>query len=459
MSSDQFPYKLLPPPENLPEYDAAHTADISYIGKVLYISGMYQSKEIFGIKRVDRNRHTYILGKSGMGKTCLIENLVRTDIEHGFGVAVIDPHGDLAQNILKCIPPNRISDVVYIDPSDLESPLAFNPFACVPREHHQQVSQGLVEIFKKQFASTWTPRIEHLFRFATLAMLEYNEGTLYGLLQLITDSQYRQQVLQNIQDDIVKRFFSVEFAGYTQKYDTEAITPLVNRLGHFFSDPLMRGIFMNPQNKIDVEHIMNTGKILIVNTSKGILGEENSALFGSFFLTKIEQAAMARSREQKENRSPFYLYVDEFQNVATESFISLFSESRKYAINITVANQYLSQIPESLMNAILGNVGTMIIFRLGGQDAERISKEFQPELRSHDFLNLGLGEFYIKMSVEGKTLPPFSATSTLIKVSPYSGNVSLILQNTKEKHKQTEPLPVISEKDFVQPNSELPPPT
>lgn len=460
MASDQFPYKLLPPPENLPEYDASQTANVSYIGKVLYQSGMYQSKETFGIKRVDRNRHTYIVGKSGMGKTCLIENLIRADIENGYGVAVIDPHGDLAQNLLQAIPKNRIDEVVYIDPADLDYPIAFNPFANVPVEHRQQVSQGLVEIFKKQFASTWTPRIEHLFRFATLAMLEYREGTLYGLMQLITDAQYRQEVLQNIDDDIIKRFFSVEFAGYSQKYDSEAITPLVNRLGHFFSDPLMRGIFMNHENKINVADIMNNGKILIISTSKGILGEENSALFGSFFLTKIEQAAMARSRMEKAERALFYLYVDEFQNVATESFISLFSESRKYAINITVANQYLSQIQENLMNAILGNVGTMIIFRLGGQDADRIAKEFQPELAPHDFLNLGLGEFYIKMPVDGKTLQAFSAITLRLKEPSYSSNAPKILEQNQKSYRQSGN--VSTKKNtktlFIATPDELPPP-
>lgn len=437
MSSDQYPYTLLAPPEELPLYRTETTREISYIGNSLYISGMYETKKTFGIKRTDRNRHTYILGKSGMGKTSLIENLIRQDIQQGFGIAVIDPHGDLAHNILKCIPNERTNDVVYVDPSNLYYPLAFNPFANVPPAYRQQVAQGLVEIFKKQFSSTWTPRIEHLFRFATLAMLEYSEGTLYGLLQLITDAQYRQLVLQHITDDIIKRFFSVEFAGYSQKYDSEAITPLVNRLGHFFSDPLMRKIFTSPENKIDVSEIMNKGKILVINTSKGTLGEENSALFGSFFLTKIEQAAMARSRMDKEQRSSFYLYVDEFQNVATESFISLFSESRKYAINITVANQYLSQIPKNLMNAILGNVGIMIMFRLGGQDGERIALEFQPELKAHDFLNLGLGEFYIKMSIDGRTFPPFSALTLAPEPFPYTENEKEIIENMVTSYSQS----------------------
>jgi DNA helicase HerA-like ATPase len=436
MSSDEFPFTLLAPPESLSEYGDEREAEITYIGETLYISGMYHTQDVFGVKRVDRNRHMYILGKSGMGKSYLMEQLIREDIQQGFGIAVIDPHKDLSINLLKSIPEHRIHDVVYVDGSDMDMPLAFNPFANVPIEHRQQVAQGLVEIFKKQFASNWSHRIEHLFRFATLAMLEYEQGTLYGLLELITNAQYRQQVLQHIDDEVIKRFFSVEFAGYSQKYEQEAISPLSSRLGHFFSDPIMRNIFTNPENKINIDTIMNEGKILIINTAKGLLGEANSALFGSFFLTKIEQASLSRAELSKENRTSFYLYVDEFQNVATESFISLFSESRKYNINITVANQYLSQIQSNLMNAILGNVGIMVMFRLGGQDAKEIATEFEPELKSHDFLSLGVGQFYIKMSVDGKTTQPFSATTRLLPPPPYPGHEAAVLQFTKAQYRQ-----------------------
>ncbi|MFA7244609.1 MAG: DUF87 domain-containing protein [Candidatus Magasanikbacteria bacterium] len=427
--SDLYPFTLLPSPENLIGPDNSNQKDITFIGKTLYITGIYQTNDIFGIKRVDRNRHTYILGKSGMGKSYLMEQMIRSDIENGFGLALIDPHKDLAFKLLSSIPPNRLKDVVYIDPSKQAKFIAFNPFANVPQEHRQSMAQGLVEIFRKQFASTWSPRIEHLFRFATLAMLEYEEGTLYGIMELITNAHYRQKVLQNIEDDVIKRFFSVEFASFSQKYDQEAITPLTNRLGHFFSDPLMLTIFTKKENAIDISEIMNNGKILIINTAKGVLGEENSALFGSFFLTKIEQAAMARSQIDVKDRLPFYLYVDEFQNVATESFVALFSESRKYSINITVANQYLTQLPENLINAVLGNVGIMIVFRVGGQDAERMSLEFQPQLKSHDFLNLGVGEFYIKMAIDGKTTLPFSATTLKLSEPEYPQNVDYILKN------------------------------
>ena len=404
-------FKLLPPPNRLPKFSESEARDVSYFGQTNYADGTYQSSVAFGIKRIDRRRHMYVIGKSGMGKTCLLEMLIRYDLSFGYGVAVIDPHGDLAKHVLAAVPQNRIDEVVYIDPSDLEYPIAFNPFANVPKALRQSVAQGLVEIFEKQFASTWTPRIEHLFRFACLATLENPEGTLYGLLQLIVDSRYRQWVIKHIDDEVVKRFFSVEFAGYSQKYDQEAITPLANRLGQFFADPLMRGIFTQKENKIDFQDIMEEGKILIVNCSKGILGEENSALFGSFFLTKINQVAMARARQEEEERREFYLYVDEFQNVATHTFISLFSESRKYGINITVANQYLGQIGEKLREAILGNVGTILSFRLGGADADRMVQEFRPLVQSQDIINLGMRDFYIKMAIDGRTAQPFSAVT------------------------------------------------
>lgn len=458
MATEKNPYTLLAGPDNLPSPEEFSEEEVTFIGNTNYTSGIYSSAETFGIKRADRNRHVYILGKSGMGKSYLMEQLIRSDIDQGFSVGVIDPHKDLSMRLLQCIPDERINDVVYVDASDAEKPLSFNPFANVPTEHRQQVSQGLVEIFKKQFASTWTPRIEHLFRFATLAMLEYKEGTLHGLLEIITNASYRQEVLKHIDDEVIKRFFSVEFAGYSQKYEQEAITPLSNRLGHFFSNPIMRAIFTNPESSINVDEIMNSGKILLVNTAKGLLGDENSALFGAFFLTKIEQAALARSEMSDSERYPFYLYVDEFQNVATESFISLFSESRKYGIKITVANQYLSQIQPNLMNAILGNVGIIIVFRIGGEDARRIAAEFEPDLHSYDFLGLGVGEFYIKMSIDGKTTRPFSASTLQRPPVSYPQNKETILHQALEQYRQ-KPTKKRKKKESAETDfSTLPPP-
>jgi len=408
---DKLNFKLLAPPSYLPTLGSMQDKNVSYFGCTNFVQGLYSQKEIFGLKRADRNRHMYVIGKSGMGKSCLLEQLIRFDIAGGYGVAVIDPHGDLAKNLLEFIPDKRINDTIYIDPGNTDKPIAFNPFASVPSEFRQIVTRELIEIFKKQFESNWSARIEHVFRFATLATLEDPEGTLYGLMQMLIDSDYRKRVVEHISDEVVRRFFTVEYAAFSQKYDQEAITPLVNRLGQFFADPLMRAIFSQKENKIDFDDIMNNGRVLIFNASKGTLGEENSAFFASFFLTKISQTAMARTKISQDKRKDFYLYVDEFQNVANKTFSTLFSESRKYGVNITVANQYLSQIPVELMESVFGNIGTLISFRIGGADAQRLVQEFQPLVESEDLINLGMREFYIKMAIDGKTSQPFSAVT------------------------------------------------
>ncbi len=430
-SLESLNFKLLPPPVNLPKYAKNQMTQASFFGQTNFAQGLYRHRDVFGIKREDRKRHMYIIGKSGMGKSKLLENLIRFDVAYDFGLAVIDPHGDLVKQILEFIPEKRLADVVYVNPGDPEYAISFNPFAQVPAEYRQIVAQGLVEIFKKQFASTWTPRIEHLFRFATLATLENPEGTLYGFLQLLTDPQYRQGVMKHVTDEVVKRFFTVEFAGFTQKYDQEAITPLTNRLGQFFADPLLRAVFSQKESKIDFENIMNHKKILLINASKGTLGEENSALFATFFLTKINQTAMARAKIPEKERKNFYLYVDEFQNVATKSFTSLFSESRKYGINITVANQYLAQIPEDLQEAIFGNVGTLIAFRVSGADSERLAQEFQPLVEPKDLTNIGGREFYIKMSIEGKVTTAFSATTLDVIEANRSERVEEVIKESR----------------------------
>ena len=436
-SNSDSSLKLLPPPANLPRYSVDDLRDVSYFAQTTYSSAYHRSQEIFGLKRADRRRHVYIIGKSGMGKTRTLEQLIRFDIFYGYSLAVIDPHGDLALALLDFMPEDRIEDVIYVDPADVDHPIAFNPFADVPTDLRQTVAQGLIEIFRKQFAATWTPRMEHLFRFATLATLEDPEGTLYGFLQLLTDARYRQRVITHVTDDVVRRFFSIEFASFSEKYDNEAITPLTNRLGQFFADPLMRAIFSQKENKIDFDEIMNRGKILLLNISKGSLGEENSALFGSIFLTKINQTAMARGRIPEKDRKEFYLYVDEFQNVATQTFTSLFSESRKYAINITVANQYLSQIPFDLQETIFGNVGTLISFRVGGSDAERLSQEFAPMLGVHDLINLGAREIYIKMPIDGHTEDPFSAEIVTVEPPKHESYRQRIIERSRAKYSRT----------------------
>ena len=408
--------KYAPPPPELPEFGKIPTEEVSFIGRTNYVAALEEKKYVFGIKRVDRRRHLYIIGKSGVGKSKLQELMVRQDIAQGHGVCVIDPHGEFIDDILDFVPKERIEDVCIIDPGDVEFPASFNPLANVDPTFKHQLTQGLIEVLEKQFGSNWTPRLEHVFRFTTLALLDYPYATMRGMISMLTDRNYRQKVVEYIEDDMVKRFWAIEFADWSEKFDTDAIIPLVNKLGQFLSDPMLRNIFGQKENKIDIETIMNEKKILMINLSKGKIGEENSSFFGAMFLTKIKQAGMARAKIDHSKRYDFYLYVDEFQNVVTDTFENILSEARKYGLNLTVAHQYVGQLLPKVQQAVLGNVGSIISFRLGGDDAIKLKAEFAPIFDTKDLINLGVGEFYIKMTIDGESYDPFSAET--LKVLP-----------------------------------------
>lgn len=401
--------KYAPPPPELPILGQVDPKLISYFGKTNYQALLEEKVFVFGIKRVDRRRHLYIIGKTGVGKSKLMELLLRQDVAYNYGLCLIDPHGDLIEAVLDFIPESRIPDVVLIDPSDSNYPITFNPLLNINPELKHQVAQGFMEVIEKQFGAAWTPRLEHIFRFTTLAMLDYPEATVKGMIRMLTDRSYRQNVIPYVEDEMVKRFWAVEFADWSEKFDTEAIIPLVNKLGQFLSNPLLGNIFGQKENKIDFEHIMNDGKILLINLSKGKLGLENSSFFGSMFITKLYQAGMARASMPEEERKDFYLYVDEFQNLMTDTFENLFSESRKYGMNITVAHQFIGQLDPKVFATILGNIGTIIVFRVGGDDAHVLEKEMVPVFTAKDMINLGIREFYIKMTIDGETFDPFSA--------------------------------------------------
>ncbi len=312
--------KYAPPPPELPMLGKVEPKDCSFIGETNYVAALEEKRFVFGIKRKDRRRHLYIIGKSGVGKTKLMELLIRQDITNGHGICLIDPHGDVVEATLDFVPESRIDDVCIIDPSDGEYPISFNPLANIDPDFRHQFTQGLIEVMEKQFGANWTPRLEHVFRFTTLALLDYPHATMRGMISMLTDRNYRQKVVEYIEDDMVKRFWAIEFADWSEKFDTDAIIPLVNKLGQFLSDPMLRNIFGQKENKVDIEKLMNTKKIILINLSKGRIGEENSSFFGSMFVTKIKQAGMARAAIPEEERDDFYLYIDEFQNVVTESF-------------------------------------------------------------------------------------------------------------------------------------------
>jgi len=409
--------KYAPPPPDLPMYGRIDPKDVSFIGRTNYVASLEEKKYIFGIKRIDRRRHLYVVGKSGVGKSKLLELLIRQDVANGHGLCLIDPHGDVIEAILDFVPENRIEDVVIIDPSDKDYPSSFNPLANIDVSFKHQLTQGLIEVMEKQFGANWTPRLEHVFRFTCLALLDYPHATMRGMISMLTDRNYRQKVVEYIEDDMVKRFWAIEFADWSEKFDTDAIIPLVNKLGQFLSDPMLRNIFGQKGNKIDLEKLMQEKKIILINLSKGRLGEENASFFGAMFITKIKQAGMARASLPEAERHDFYLYVDEFHNLVTETFENLMSEARKYGLCLTVAHQYMSQLLPRVQASVLGNVGSIIIFRVGGDDAVKLKPEMAPIFDTKDMINLGMQEFYVKMTIDGETYDPFSA-ETLKVLAP-----------------------------------------
>ncbi|MDD5146825.1 MAG: type IV secretion system DNA-binding domain-containing protein [Candidatus Pacebacteria bacterium] len=427
-------FKLAPPPLELPSYGTVEPKDCSFIGRTNYEAALEEKKFVFGLKRVDRRRHLYIIGKSGVGKSKLLELLVRQDIAFDEGLCFIDPHGDVIDSILDFIPKNRIDDVVIIDPSDSKFPVSFNPLANVDPGFKHQLTQGLIEIMEKQFGANWTPRLEHVFRFTCLALLDYPHATMRGMISMLTDRAYRQTVVDYIEDDMVRRFWAIEFADWSEKFDTDAIIPLVNKLGQFLSDPMLRNIFGQKENRVDLEKLMNERKIILINLSKGRLGEENASFFGSMFITKIKQAGMARAGLPESKRRDLYLYVDEFYNLVTETFENILAEARKYGICLTVAHQYMGQLLPRVQASVLGNVGSIIIFRIGGEDAEKLKPEMEPVFDVKDMINLGLQQFYIKMTIDGETYDPFSAETLRVLPAPHSSYRQDILDQSRARY-------------------------
>ncbi len=426
--------KYAPPPPDLPIYGQMDPKDVSFIGRTNYVAALETKNFIFGLKRVDRKRHTYIIGKSGVGKSKLLELLTRQDIAYGYGLCLIDPHGETIEDILPFIPKNRIDDVCIIDPSDSEFPVSFNPLANVDPSFKHQLTQGLIEVMERQFGANWTPRLEHVFRFTCLALLDYPHATMRGMISLLSDRNYRQKVVEYIEDDMVKRFWAIEFADWSEKFDTEAIIPLVNKLGQFLSNPMLRNIFGQKENKIDFASLMKEKKIVLINLSKGKIGEENSSFFGSMFVTKIKQAGMERASLPHSERHDFYLYVDEFQNLVTDTFENLLSEARKYSLCLTIAHQYVGQLLPKVQAAVLGNTGTIIIFRVGGEDAVKLKPEMEPIFDVKDMINLGTGQIYIKMTIDGETYDPFSAETLRVLPPPHESYRQEIIEASRRKY-------------------------
>ena len=427
------------PPANVSFIDdiSAIDPDLTLLAQTTYRG----HNKPFGITRDDRRRHLYIIGKSGTGKSRLIENLAVSDILKGEGVAIVDPHGELIDGILKHIPKNRIDDVVYFNPADREYPIAFNPLECTP-DTREEVANGFVSVVKKMFGYSWGPRLEYVLKHTVLALVEAEDTTMLGIVRMLTDKNYRKKIVSQVSNPVVEMFWLKEFASYNDKMATETIAPILNKVGQFTSSAIIRNIVGQTKSNIDFARIMNEQKILLVDLSTGKIGEANSALLGSMIITKIQQAAMSRAYIPEEERKDFYLYVDEFQNFATDSFATILSEARKYRLSLTVANQYIAQMEETVRDAVFGNIGSLISFRLGATDAAFVEKEFAGVFEQNDITNLDFRHIYLYMLINGVTSIPFSAmtmNSTLI-----TNNISTIVKAVSRERYGT-PLPQVEE--------------
>lgn len=405
--------------------------DIAFFAK----TNFRNQERVFGIKMDDRRRHMYVIGKTGMGKTNLLENLVIQDIQKGHGIAFIDPHGDTAEKLIKAIPANRINDVIYFNPADQDFPIAFNVMEKVGPEYRHLVASGLVGVFKKIWADSWGPRLEYILRNAILALLEYPGSTLLGVTRILVDKSYRERVVEKVTDPVVKSFWVDEFSKWNDRVLQEVISPIQNKVGQFLSSSLIRNIVGQTVSSFDVRDAMDNRKILIMNLSKGRIGEDNSALLGAMMITKIQLAAMGRVDMPEEDRADFYLYVDEFQNFATESFANILSEARKYHLSLILANQYVTQIDEKVRDAIFGNAGTILSFRVGATDAEFLEKEFDPVFLMNDIVNLPKYHIYLKLMIDGIAGDAFSAVSLPpIRLDQTEANAEKVIHVSRERY-------------------------
>lgn len=389
---------------NVP-YDPEH---VTYFGE----TNFRNQQTRFGIKSRDRTRHMYVVGKSGVGKSTLLENMAIQDIQNGEGVAVLDPHGSFAEKMLDYVPEHRIKDVVYFAPFDLEYPVSFNMLEDIGEDKRHFVASGLMSTFKKIWVDAWSARMEYILNNILLALLEYPDATLLGVNRMLSDKDFRKKVVSSITDPSVKAFWTDEFEKYGERYMQEAGAAIQNKIGQFTANPLIRNIIGQPKSSFDVRDIMDNKKILIVNLSKGRIGEQNTSLLGSMIITKIYIAAMSRadvSHTRMGELPNFYFYVDEFQSFANESFANILSEARKYKLALIIAHQYIAQMEESVRDAVFGNVGTSLSFRVGPLDAEILEKVYAPQFTATDLINLGMAQVYLSLMINDIGSPPFSA--------------------------------------------------
>ncbi|MFA6038787.1 MAG: type IV secretion system DNA-binding domain-containing protein [Candidatus Peribacteraceae bacterium] len=410
---DWVMYRKVEPPVDLPIVGDPPDPDLTVLGEAVFRG----ERKKFGIRTDDRRRHMYIIGKTGMGKSVLLENMIRSDILAGKGVAVIDPHGDLVDAALRFIPSGRTNDVILFDPADREFPISFNMLNCPDPAQHTLVASGLMSIFKKLWPDAFSGRMEYILRNTLLALIEAENNSMLGILRMFVDDPFRAKILERVTNHLVKTFWEDEYTSWSEKYRTEAIAAIQNKIGQLVSTPLIRNIVGQVTSTVDIRHAMDTGKIILMNLSKGKLGEDNAAFLGSMMVTKFQLDAMSRADVPESERKDFYLYVDEFQNFATESFATILSEARKYRLNLTMANQYVNQLlfgeknNTTLKDAIFGNVGSLLCFQIGSDDAEPLSEQFEEVVSPKDILSLPKYHAYLRLMIKGIPSKPFSVST------------------------------------------------
>lgn len=422
--------KTAEPPAKLPVLtgEISNDENVSAFGLTNFRGINHQ----FGLLRRDRSRHVYIIGQTGAGKSGMLELLALSDIFYNQGYCIIDPHGDFAIDNLKFIPESRVRDVVYFNPADTAFPIAFNPLEITDPARKPNICSEVIGVLKRMFGDSWGPRLEHILRYTLLALLDRPSTTLLDISRLLTDKEFRKETLDYCKDVTVLQFWKHEFGQWNEKQVNESIAPVLNKVGAFTANPIIRNIIGQEKSSFDIRKIMDEGKILVVNLSKGLIGEDNASILGAFLVTKVQLAAMSRSDIPRvEDRRPFYLYVDEFQNFATDSFAVILSEARKYGLNLTVANQYVAQMTDSVRDAVFGNVGTTISFRVSADDAPVLVKQFEPTFEESDLIQLNNRHFVISMIIGGEKVPAFSATTLSIPDSP-SNNFDAIIAHSRE---------------------------
>jgi len=413
-----------------PDHD--HENDVIYFARTNYRNQMRK----FGIKTDDRRRHVYVIGKTGMGKSVLLENMILADIYAGHGCAYVDPHGDTAEKLINYIPESRLKDVVYFNPADVEHPMGFNILESSDPNTRHVIASGLMGVFKKIWPDVWSARMEHILNNCLLTLLENEGSTLLGINRILVDRDFRVKMVANVKDPVVKAFWITEFEQWEPKFRTEAIAPIQNKVGQFLSTSVVRNIVAQTKSTIRPRQFMDESKIFIVNLSKGRIGEDAMRLLGGMLITKMQLSAMERVDTPEIERADFYLYIDEFQNFATESFASILSEARKYRLALIMAHQYIEQLTEEVRDAVFGNVGTILTFRVGSPDALFLENEFMPRFTHEDLVNLAKYEIYLRLMIDGVASEPFSA-NTLPPIAVRTDSTQTVVEYSRKEFSKT----------------------